>query len=207
MITKADGQKFGKSEKGNIWLDAERTSPYEFYQFLMNTADDDAEKFIKIFSMKNREELQTIIDEHKKEPHRRILQQALAEELTTTVHGKTEYDNAVEASKILFGKGTKKSLSKLNEKTFTQVFDGVKNATIDKKTLKNGINIIELLSAETDIFNSKGECRRLMKDNGLSINQEKQKDANYSITESDLINDKYILIRKGKKNYSYIVVK
>ena len=207
LITKADGKKFGKSEKGNIWLDAERTSPYEFYQFLMNTADGDAEKFIKIFSLKNKEELQTIIDEHKNEPHRRILQQALAEELTTVVHGKIEYDNAVEASKMLFGKGTKDSLSKLNEKTFKQVFNGVKDASVGKKLIKAGVNIIELLSVETDIFNSKGECRRLMKDNGLSINQEKQKDVNYTISEADLINEKFILIRKGKKNYSYIIVK
>lgn len=206
LITKADGKKFGKSEKGNIWLDAEKTSPYEFYQFLMNTADEDAEKFIKIFSIKNREEIEEIIEKHKQEPHKRLLQNALAEELTIAVHGEEELNNAIEATKILFGKGTKESLLKLNEKTFVSIFDGVKNATVDKKYLKEGINIIELIANQTDIFKSKGECRRLMKDNGLSINQEKQNNPEYILTEADLINGKFILIRKGKKNYSYITV-
>lgn len=207
LITKADGKKFGKTEKGNIWLSPEKTSPYEFYQFLLNTADEDAEKFIKIFSIKNRTQLETIIANHKKEPHKRILQKALAEELMAVVHGQTELQNAIDASNILFGKGTKDSLSKLSEKTFVQIFDGVASFEISKDLLTEGINIIELLAEKTKVFASKGECRRLMKDNGLSINQEKQNDANYTFTQADLINDKYILIRKGKKNYSYIIVK
>jgi tyrosyl-tRNA synthetase len=207
LITKADGKKFGKSEKGNVWLDPEKTTPYEFYQFLINTADADAERFIKIFSMKGKNEIEDLIAEHRKAPHKRILQQALASELTITVHGQDEYSNAVEASKILFGKGTKESLAKLNEKTFLQIFDGVAKFDIDKSLVDNQINIVELLAEKTNVFSSKGECRRLMKDNGLSINQEKQNDPNYNISANDLINDKYILIRKGKKNYSLIVVK
>ncbi len=207
LITKADGKKFGKSEKGNIWLDPEKTSPYEFYQFLLNTADEDAERFIKIFSIKEKDYLLNLIEEHRQEPHRRILQKALAEELTITVHGQAEYENVIEASKILFGKGTKESLQKLNEKTFIQIFDGVSSFEIEKSELENGINLVELLCEKTKVFGSKGECRRLMKDNGLSLNQEKENNANYTVTKADLINDKYILIRKGKKNYSYILVK
>lgn len=207
LITKADGKKFGKTEKGNIWLDPEKTSPYEFYQFLLNVADEDAEKFIKIFSFKKREEIEAIVAEHKTEPHRRTLQKALAEELTTTVHGQEELNNAIEATNILFGKGTKESLSKLDEKTFISIFDGVPSFEIDKAILKEGVNIVELLTTETKVFSSKGEARRLMKDNGLSINQEKQNDANFIITDADLINNKYILIRKGKKKYSYITAK
>jgi len=207
LITKADGKKFGKTEKGNIWLDPEKTSPYEFYQFLLNVADEDAEKFIKIFSFKKREEIEAIVAEHKTEPHRRTLQKALAEELTTTVHGQEELNNAIEATNILFGKGTKESLSKLDEKTFISIFDGVPSFEIDKAILKEGVNIVELFTTETKVFSSKGEARRLMKDNGLSINQEKQNDANFIITDADLINNKYILIRKGKKKYSYITAK
>ncbi len=207
LITKADGKKFGKTEKGNIWLDAQKTSPYEFYQFLLNTADEDAEKFIKIFSMKNKNEIESLIEEHKKEPHRRILQKKLAEELTETVHGKEELENAIDASKILFGKGTKQSLEKLNEKTFMQIFEGVNNFEIDKKLLKKGLSVLELLAEKTQIFKSKGECRRMLKSNAVSVNQEKIKDQNHKITTEDLINNKYILIRKGKKNYSYITIK
>ena len=207
LITKADGKKFGKSEKGNVWLAPEKTSPYEFYQFLINTADADAERFIKIFSMKGKDEIEALINEHKEAPHRRVLQQALAEELTVTVHGREEYEKAVEASKILFGKGTKESLAKLDEKTFLQIFDGVPLFEFSKSELEQGVNIVDLLAEKTKVFASKGECRRLMKDNGLSINQEKQNDANYTMTSADLINGKYILVRKGKKNYSLIVVK
>jgi tyrosyl-tRNA synthetase len=206
LITKSDGKKFGKTEKGNVWLDAEKTSPYEFYQFFINTADQDAEKYIKIFSIRSKDELEKIIDEHKKEPHKRLLQQELAKELTITVHGEEEYNNAVEASKILFGKATKDSLARIDEKTFLQVFDGVPVFEIAKKDFINS-NIVELLAEKTKVFNSKGECRRLMKDNGLSINQEKQNNLNFSFSENDLINNKYVLIRKGKKNYSLIIAK
>jgi len=207
LITKADGKKFGKTEKGNIWLDPEKTTPYEFYQFLLNTADLDAEKFMKIFSMKSRDEIQSLINEHNQDPGRRSLQKALAEELTATVHGEEELNNAIEASNILFGKGTKESLAKLNEKTFVQIFDGVTSFDIDKNILVEGVNIVDLLAEHTQVFASKGECRRLMKDNGLNINQEKQNNPEYLVNINDLINDKYILIRKGKKNYSYITAK
>lgn len=205
LITKSDGKKFGKSEKGNVWLDPERTSPYEFYQFLLNTADADAEKFIKIFSFRAREEIESLIEQHKAEPHRRILQKALAEDLTTIVHGEDELKKAIDASKILFGKGTKELIATLDEKTFLQIFEGVPVFNISKQELEMGVNIVELLAEKTEIFKSKGECRRLMKDNGLSINQEKQNDPNYTVTSNDLINGKYILVRKGKKNYSLII--
>lgn len=208
LITKADGKKFGKSEKGNIWLDPEKTSPYEFYQFLLNTADADASKFIKIFSDKDKATIDELISQHEAEPHRRIIQKSLAEELTIIVHGEEELEKAQSASAILFGKGTKESLSKIDEKTFVQIFDGVDNFEINRaELLPEGLNIVELLCEKTKVFGSKGECRRLMKDNGLSINQEKQNNANFVITTDHLINDKYILIRKGKKNYSYIIVK
>lgn len=207
LITKSDGKKFGKSEKGNVWLDPERTSPYEFYQFLLNTADADAEKFIKIFSFRAREEIESLIEQHKAEPHRRILQKALAEDLTTIVHGEDELKKAIDASKILFGKGTKELIATLDEKTFLQIFEGVSVFNISKQELETGVNIVELLAEKTEIFKSKGECRRLMKDNGLSINQEKQNNPNYTVTSNDLINGKYILVRKGKKNYSLIIVK
>lgn len=207
LITKSDGKKFGKSEKGNVWLDPERTSPYEFYQFLLNTADADAEKFIKIFSFRPREEIESLIEQHKAEPHRRILQKALAEDLTTIVHGEDELKKAIDASKILFGKGTKELIATLDEKTFLQIFEGVSVFNISKQELETGVNIVELLAEKTEIFKSKGECRRLMKDNGLSINQEKQNNPNYTVTSNDLINGKYILVRKGKKNYSLIIVK
>ncbi len=207
LITKSDGKKFGKSEKGNVWLDPERTSPYEFYQFLLNTADADAEKFIKIFSFKSREEIESLIEQHKAEPHRRILQKALAEELTTIVHGEEELQKAIDASKILFGKGTKEQIAALDEKTFLQIFDGVPVFNISKQDIEAGVNIVELLAEKTKIFKSKGECRRLMKDNGLSINQEKLNDQNYTVSTNDLINGKYILVKKGKKNYSLIIAK
>ncbi len=207
LITKSDGKKFGKTEKGNVWLDPEKTTPYEFYQFFINTADADAERYIKIFSIRPKEELENIIAEHKKEPHKRLLQQELAKELTITVHGEAEYNNAVEASKILFGKATKDALAKLDERTFLQVFDGIPVFEIPIDLLKQGVNIVELLAEKTKVFASKGECRRLMKDNGLSINQEKQNNPDYSFSENDLINNKYILIRKGKKNYFLIIAK
>lgn len=207
LITKSDGKKFGKSEKGNVWLDASKTSPYEFYQFLINIADEDAERFIKIFSFKSKEEIENLITQHKAEPHRRILQHALAEELTTIVHGKEELNKAINASSILFGKGTKEQIESLDEKTFLQVFAGVPTFEVEKNLLNEGINIVDLLSVKTQIFKSKGECRRLMKDNGLSINQEKQNNHEYIVTTNDLINDKYILIKKGKKNYSLIIAK
>ena len=207
LITKADWGKFGKTEKGNIWLDPEKTSPYEFYQFWINTTDEDAEKYLKIFTVLNKDEIKSLVNEHKEAPHTRVLQKKLAEKLTVMVHSKEDYDTSVAASRMLFGKGTKEQLQSLDNKTFNAVFSGVPNYNINTNLLKKGINIVELLAEHTNTFASKGECRRLMKDNGLSINQEKQNNQEYIITSADLINNKYILIRKGKKNYSYIFIK
>ena len=206
LITKSDGRKFGKTESGAVWLDPEKTSPYEFYQFWINTSDDDAEKYIKIFTFLSKEEIEKLIQEHREAPHRRILQKTLAEEMTKIVHGEENLEKAIAASQILFGKGTKDLLASLDEKTFLSVFKGVPTFEVEKAKIEQGINIVDLLS-EAGVFKSKGEVRRLMKDNGLSINQEKRNNPEDTITASDLLNDKYILVRKGKKNYSLITVK
>ena len=206
LIAKADGAKFGKTEKGNVWLDPNLTSPYEFYQFWINTSDEDAAKYIKIFTMLPKDEIHNLIEEHNKEPHVRLLQKKLAKEITIMIHGQEEYNTAVEASMILFGKGTKEVLSKLNEKTFLSIFEGVPQFKVTLEDILLETNIIDLLSEKTKVFNSKGECRRLMKDKGLSINQEKQNNPDYKISEKDLINKRYILIRKGKKKYFLITV-
>lgn len=206
LITKADGGKFGKTEKGNIWLDPEKTSPYEFYQFWMNTSDDDAEKYVKIFTILSQDEIAELVKEHSEAPHLRVLQKRLAKELTVIVHSEKDYDTSVEASKILFGKGTKETLQKLDENTLLSIFEGVSQYSISYKDLTSGINILDLLVTNAEIFKSKGELRRLMKDNGLSVNQEKLSDSEAVISVDSLINNKYILIRKGKKHYSLIKV-
>lgn len=207
LITKADGGKFGKTEQGNVWLDPEKTSPYQFYQFWLNTSDEDAEKYIKVFTLLNKDEIDALIAEHQKAPHRRILQSELAKEVTIMVHSKEDYDSAVAASQILFGKGTKDQLAQLDETTFYSVFDGVAQFEVEKELIEQGVTIIELLAEKTGVFKSKGECRRLMKDNGLSINQEKINNQEEVINRDFLINEKYMLIRKGKKNYFIIKVK
>ncbi|MEA2041785.1 MAG: tyrosine--tRNA ligase [Bacteroidota bacterium] len=201
LITKADGGKFGKTEEGNIWLDPEKTTPYEFYQFWLNAGDEDAEKYLKIFTLIGQPEIKQMSEEHKAEPYRRILQKRLAEELTVMVHGREAYENSVEASKILFGKGTKKQLEGLNEKTFLSLFKGVPIYRVEKEKLLNGRDVFTLLSEDAEVFSSKGEIRRLMKDNGLSLNQEKFSDTEQLIDESFLINKKYIVVRRGKKKY------
>src|SRR5690554_900750 len=206
LITKADGTKFGKTEKGNIWLDPERTSPYQFYQFWLNTSDADAEKYIKIFTALNRETISELVDEHQKAPHLRLLQKRLAEEVTVMVHSREEYEMAVEASQILFGKGTAEQLRKLDERTFLAVFEGVPQFNVSKQEIDNGINVIDLLAEKTAVFPSKGELRRTIKGNGLSINQEKIIDENLLINTNYLIGEKYLLAQKGKKNYSLIIV-
>jgi len=205
LITKSDGKKFGKTEKGNIWLDPEKTSPYEFYQFWINTGDDDAEKYLKIFTILNKDEIENLVKEHKEAPHTRILQKKLAEEITVMVHGKTAYDTAVTASQILFGKGTKEQLETLDEKTFNDVFEGVPHFTVKKEIIEKGINIFDLTAEITPVFKSKGEVRRLIKDKGLSINMEKFLNPDEPINKKHLINDKYIVIRQGKKKYSIII--
>ena len=199
LITKADGGKFGKTEKGNIWLDAERTSPYQFYQFWLNVSDADAEKYIKIFTMLDRETIESAIKEHQECPERRVLQKLLAKEVTIMVHGEKEYENALSASEMLFGRGTAEALKALDEQTFLSVFDGVPQYTLPKSSLP--CDIIETLAVTTDVFPSKGECRKMIQGNGLSINKEKSADIARQLCEADLLDGKYILIQKGKKNY------
>lgn len=205
LITKADGSKFGKTESGNVWLDAEKTSPYEFYQFWLNSSDEDAEKYIKVFTFLTREETESIIIEHREQPHLRLLQKKLAEEVTVMVHCREDFETAVEASQILFGKGTTESLKKLNEKTFLSLFEGVPTFNIDKDLIINGIGITELLAEQTDIFPSKGELKRTIKGGGVSVNKEKVIDENLFLNSDFLLNNKYILVQKGKKNYNIII--
>lgn len=204
LITKADGGKFGKTEKGNIWLDPERTSPYQFYQFWLNVSDTDAEKYIRIFTMLGKEEIDSAIAAHQQEPHERSLQKLLAKEVTTMVHGAQEYEKAVSASQMLFGNATSEALKSLDEKTFLAVFDGV--PTFEVEDSKFPMGIIDLLAAESKVFPSKGECRKMIQAAGVSINKEKVTDANAMIGSESYINGKYILAQKGKKNYFIIKI-
>lgn len=203
LITKADGTKFGKTESGNIWLDPERTSPYKFYQYWLNTSDEDAEKFIKIFTFLTREEIENLIAEHKEAPHLRQLQKKLAEEITVMVHSREDFDNAVKASEVLFGKSTAQDLKNLNEATFLDVFEGVPQAKVDREDVEAGLDMIAALSAKTDFLKSNGEARRALKENSISVNKEKVNE-DYSITPNDLLNNKYVIINKGKRN-TYIL--
>lgn len=203
LITKADGGKFGKTEKGNIWLDPQKTSPYIFYQFWLNTSDADAEKYIKIFTLLDRKEVEDLVSEHAKAPHLRLLQKRLAKELTIFIHSEEDYEIATEASEILFGKGTTETLAKLPENVFLSVFDGVPMVDVEADKLKAGIPVLEFLADVTNAFASRGEARRMVKDNGVSINKEKISD-DVTIDSSYLINNKYILVQKGKKNF-YLV--
>jgi tyrosyl-tRNA synthetase len=206
LITKADGGKFGKTESGNVWLDPERTSPYSFYQFWLNVSDDDAVKYIKIFTVLPEIEISKLVDEHATAPHLRLLQKKLAEEITVMVHSRADYEAAIEASGILFGNATGDALRKLDEKTFLSVFEGVPMYNLEKSEIENGIPVADLLAGITDIFPSKGELRRTIQGNGLSINKEKYNNENGVINSDFLINGKYILVQKGKKNYYLIVV-
>ena len=205
LITKADGKKFGKTEKGNVWLDREKTSPYAFYQFWLNLSDEDAARFIRIFTLKTEEEILELEKQHAADPSQRILQKALAKDITIKVHSEEDYNAAIEASQILFGKGTTETLKKLDEQTFLSVFDGVPQFKISKADIENGIGIIDLLAEKTQVLASKGEVRRALKENSLSINKEKIKE-DYIANSSCLLNNKYILVQKGKKNYYIIVV-
>ena len=205
LITKADGGKFGKTEQGNVWLDPEKTTPYQFYQFWLNTSDEDAEKYIKVFTLLEREEIESLVAQHAKAPHNRILQKKLAEEITVMVHSREDYEMAVEASQILFGNATAGQLRKLNEKTFLSVFEGVPQFEIPKAEIENGVNIVDLLTEKTAVFPSRGELRRTMQGNGLSINKEKENNPETVINKDFLIGNKYILAQKGKKNYYLII--
>ena len=205
LITKADGTKFGKTEGGNVWLDTERTSPYKFYQYWLNTSDEDAEKYIKIFTLLDRETIEELVAEHKTEPHLRALQKRLAEEITIMVHSKEDLDNAVKASDILFGKSTSEDLKLLNEKTFLDVFEGVPQAQVSRDELNPGLDMIGALAAKTGFLGSNGEARRELKQNAIAVNKEKVTE-DYLITETDLINNKFVLLQRGKKNYFVLVV-
>ncbi|WP_299434020.1 tyrosine--tRNA ligase [uncultured Maribacter sp.] len=205
LITKADGTKFGKTEGGNVWLDANRTSPYKFYQYWLNTSDADAEKYIKIFTFISREEIEALVKEHQEAPHMRLLQKRLAEEITVAVHSKEDLDNALQASAILFGKSTSEDLKKLDEKTFLDVFEGVPQAEISASEIEQGLDMIGALAAKTGFLGSNGEARRELKQNSISVNKEKVKE-DFKITKVDLINEKFVLLQRGKKNYFVLVV-
>jgi tyrosyl-tRNA synthetase len=200
LITKSDGSKFGKSEGGNVWLDAKRTSAYKFYQYWLNTSDEDAEKYIKIFTFLDQETIEALIEEHKEAPHVRVLQKRLGEEVTVLVHGKEEYEKATAASNILFGKSTSEDLKSLDEQTFLDVFDGVPQAKISKEDMTNGLDMVGALAAKTNFLKSNGDARRALKENAVSVNKEKIKE-DFLITPKDLIANKYVLLQRGKKTY------
>ncbi len=204
LVTKSDGGKFGKTEKGNIWLSPEYTTPYQFFQFWVNVSDEDAEKYIKIFTVLDKVKIEEIIAEHKKAPHLRYLQKELAKEITIMVHSEKDYNTALEVSGLLFGKGSDESLKKLSEKDFLSVFDGVPVFSLKLNELKAGIPVIDLITEKASIFSSKGEARRMITGNGVSINKNKIVDPNYLISEEHLIKDKFVLVQKGKKNYSLL---
>jgi len=203
LITKADGGKFGKTEKGNVWLDPARTSPYAFYQFWLNCSDDDSKRYIRIFTHFTKEEIEEMERQHDAEPHLRILQKALAKDLTVRVHSQEDYDAAVNASDILFGKGTAENLASLSEEMFLSVFEGVPQFDVPTSVLDETCGVVDFLAKHTQVFNSNGEARRMLKDNGVSINKTKVKE-DKTVTKDDLLNGKYVLVQKGKKNY-YIV--
>ncbi|MET3027436.1 tyrosine--tRNA ligase [Flavobacterium sp. UW10123] len=205
LITKADGSKFGKSEGGNVWLDADKTSVYKFYQFWVNTTDVDAEKYIKIFTFLDKDTIEALIEEHKTAPHLRVLQKKLAEEITVFVHNREELEKAIQASNILFGNSTAEDLKKLDEATFLEVFDGVPQAEITKADLESGLDIITVLNEKTGFFKSNGEARRALTANSISVNREKIKE-DFVLTANDLINYQFVLLQSGKKNYFVIRV-
>ena len=208
LITKADGKKFGKTEKGNIWLDRNRTSPYAFYQFWLNVADEDAERYIKIFTSLDRATIEDLIAQHRQDPGMRLLQKRLAEEVTVMVHSREDYEAAVEASSILFGKSTKESLAKLDEQTLLDVFAGVPQFTFDRALLEGeGVKAVDLTAEHTQCFASKGEMRKLTQGGGVSINKEKLSAFERAISTDDLLDNKYLLVQQGKKKYFLLIAK
>lgn len=207
LIKKADGTKFGKTEAGNVWLDARYTSPYQFYQFWLNVSDEDAERYIKIFTMLDRQTIDALIAAHREAPHLRELQKTLAREITCMIHSEEEYRKAVEASGILFGNATADALRRIDERTFLQVFDGVPQFEVPASTLAGGVNFIALCTEHASVFPSKGEARKLIQGGGISLNKEKVTAVDAIVSASDLISGKYLLVQKGKKNYFLIVVK
>ena len=207
LMTKSDGKKFGKTESGNIWLDPERTSPYKFYQFWLNTTDDDAARYVKIFTLLPPAEIDALIVEHSQAPHLRKLQKTLAQEITRLIHGEEAYESALEASQILFGNATSDTLRKIDENTFLSVFEGVPQFEISAAELKSGVAIVDFLAEKTSVMASKGEARRALKANGISINKEKVSGEDFVVNESHLIDGKYILAQSGKKNYYLVIAK
>jgi tyrosyl-tRNA synthetase len=206
LITKADGSKFGKSEGGNVWLTADKTSVYKFYQFWLNTTDVDAEKYIKIFTFLDKATIEALITEHQVAPHLRVLQRKLAEEVTTLVHSKEELEKAIKASNILFGNASADDLKQLDEATFLEVFDGVPQAEIAKSEIENGLDIVTVLNEKTGFFKSNGEARRALTANSISVNKEKITEE-YQLSTNDLINNQFVLLQSGKKNYFVVRVK
>ncbi len=205
LITKADGSKFGKSEGGNVWLDAKYTSPYKFYQYWLNSADVDSENFIRIFTFLGKDEIEALIAEHNEAPHLRLLQKKLASEITAMVHSEAELEKAIQASGILFGKSTSDDLKQLDEQTFLDVFDGVPQATVPASAIAEGLDIVAALATDTGFLKSNGEARRALKENSISVNKEKVQDG-YKLTKADLINGKFVLLQRGKKNYFVLKV-
>lgn len=206
LITKADGGKFGKTEEGNVWLDPEKTSPYKFYQFWLNTSDEDAERFIKIFTLFSKDEVEELVVRHKEAPHERVLQNALAEHLTIMVHCEKDFNASVQASQILFGKGTTEMLRNLPENILTALFEGVPIFEINEALPKEGIMVVDFLAEKTKIFPSKSEARRTLKDNGVAINKRKINE-HFIVSKKDLIKNKYILVQRGKKSYFLVIVR
>jgi len=205
LVTKADGTKFGKTEGGNVWLDANRTSPYKFYQYWLNASDEDAEKYIKIFTFLDKEAIEALIIEHRETPHLRLLQKKIGEEVTIMTHGQEAFDNAIKASQILFGKSTSEDLKSLDEQTFLEIFEGVPQASVSKEDIENGLDMIGALAAKTGFLNSNGEARRALKENAISVNKEKVKE-DFVISTSDIIANAYVLLQRGKKNYFLLKV-
>ena len=200
LVTKADGTKFGKTEGGNVWLDAKRTSPYKFYQYWLNASDEDAEKYIKIFTFLDKKAIEALVTEHRETPHLRLLQKKIGEEVTIMTHGQEAFDNAIKASQILFGKSTSEDLKSLDEQTFLDIFEGVPQASVSKEDIDNGLDMIGALAAKTGFLNSNGEARRALKENAISVNKEKVKE-DFVISTSDIIANAYVLLQRGKKNY------
>ena len=200
LIKKADGTKFGKTEGGNVWLDSKRTSPYKFYQYWLNSSDTDAKTYIKIFTLLDKAQINTLITEHESAPHLRVLQKALGKDVTIRVHSEEAYNRAVDASEILFSKNTSDKLKNIEERDLLDIFEGVPQFEVAKKELAAGINIVDLLAQKSKVFSSNGEARRMLKSNAVSVNKEKVSEEKL-LTNSDLLNDKYVLIQKGKKNY------
>jgi tyrosyl-tRNA synthetase len=204
LIKKADGEKFGKTESGAVWLDPDKTSPYRFYQFWFNTSDEDAKNWIRIFTLKSKEEIEELERRHDEAPHMRILQKALGEEITVRVHSQQDFDTAVEASEILFGQGTTESLRKLPENLFLSIFEGVPQYDVARDKFENGISIVDLLGAETQVFPSKGETRKMLQSGGVRLNKEKVTDLELKVDTSHLLNGRFLLVQRGKTNY-YII--